>query len=511
VGPDQRTRWGSLMDELVARGRAVRRIDGEPSGRIERWHAAEATVAVEVLLSGVATKHRGNDVFPEQVATTLLRGHLELHSPVTVSQLAAITGLCETLLTVGLLALENEGSAIQGSFSASRSLANSPSTPEPDGPPAGARVEWCSRRLLARMHARSRRTRRRAVEPISPDLFLRFLTRWQHLAPGTQAVGPVGLQRVLEQLQGWEAAVASWEPDLLANRVKDYHQSWIDRLCHDGEIQWLRLSPQAANDPERRGGRVSKATPVSIVHRHDLGWLLAAHRGSVPTPRPTKGAVAEIVAVMDAHGPRFLTELVADTGRLPSDVEGALWEGVARGLFTADGFEAVRHRTAPPGEQRRQARQTRALSRLRRSGVSAAGAGRWSLVPPVADLDPARRDDMVEALADQLLQRWGVIFYDLAAHERLAVPWRDLQWALRRFEDRGLVRGGRFVKGFSGEQFALPEAVEMIDITRRRASKPTGGKGYVEVCGTDPLNLTGVVIPGPRTPARRTEMVRLPC
>ncbi len=511
VGNDERARWGSLMEDLIKRGRAVRRID-----EFEQWHAAEAAADVEVLLTGIASK----DTFPEHVATTMLRGYLELHSPVTVSQLESITGLSETLLTVGLLALEAEGSAIQGSFTKPNAIRTNQTAEQVAG--TSSPVEWCSRRLLARMHARSRKTRRRAVEPISPELFIKFLTRWQHVAPGTQAVGPAGLQKVLGQLQGWEAAAASWEPEILSTRIKGYQRPWIDQLCHDGHLQWLRLSPRVIReDGNARGrsgsgrGSLSKVTPISLLFRDDLPWLLAAHRGSTTAATPAMGAVAEIAEVLTEHGPRFLTELTADTGRLASDIEGALWEGVALGLFTADGFEAVRTLMAPPAEQRREARRMRSLSRLRQGGGRASGAGRWSLVPPATNLDPAERDDMVEALADQLLQRWGVLFYDLVAYENtrggLAVPWRDLQWALRRFEDRGLVKGGRFVNGFSGEQFVLPEAAEAIKITRTRASKASGGKGYVEVTGSDPLNLTGVILPGPRTPARRTEVVRLPC
>ena len=381
AGAQEQRVWGVLMDELVLRGRAVRRfdevVDGAGSDRIERWHAAEAATQVEVLLTGEPAEIAvGGDLVsthPEEVATSLLRGHLELHSPVTAAQLATLTGLSDTLITVGLLALEAEGSAIQGWFTRSKPTTESPPAQaieteiasKPGQQPA-ENPEWCSRRLLARMHARSRRTRRRAVEPISPDLFLRFLTRWQHVAPGTQVTSPLGLQRVLEQLQGWEAAIASWEPNLLGSRVKGYQQSWMDRLCHDGQVQWLRLSPRVVDESVSTGGRydraagrrtrasgsgrggLSKATPVSVIHRHDLSWLLAAHRGSTMASVPAKGSVAEIVQALDEQGPRFLNELASDTGRLPSDVEGALWEGVARGLFTADGFEAARNATASP-------------------------------------------------------------------------------------------------------------------------------------------------------------------
>ncbi|MEL7156755.1 MAG: hypothetical protein AAFN30_09170, partial [Actinomycetota bacterium] len=542
--------WALLMAELEARGRAVRQTDAgtgtgtgtgvgarapgaDPAAVPEAgewWYASESADQVEVLQSGVASA----EWFPEQVAATVLRGHLELYSPVTAAALADITGLAPTPLQVGLATIEAEGSALQGWFTVDRAEAQAAADrAKTDDSVVVPPVEWCSRRLLARMHGRSRQTRRRAADPVTPEQFVRFLTRWQHVAPGTQVTSPAGLARILEQLQGWEAAVAAWEPDILRARITGYQLPWIDRLCHDGEIQWLRLNPRTMDDPDKRGAGPSKATPVSIVYRHDLRWLLPAVRGSALAAVPAVGPVAEIAGALADHGPRFLTELVADTGRLPTDVESALWEGVARGLFTADGFESIRNLTDP--SRARAERQTRALSKLRRSGVRAAqGAGRWSLVPgsgpsvdpaacasasasaptgdtlesvdeggPGSDLD---RDEMVEALADQLLQRWGVLFYDLVANEQLAVPWRDLQWALRRLEDRGLVKGGRFVKGFSGEQFALAEAVDGL---RQVVKTPPTGR-TVCVSGSDPLNITGLLLPGVRTPARRTEVVQLP-
>jgi ATP-dependent Lhr-like helicase len=312
--------------------------------------------------------------------------------------------------------------------------------------------------------------------------------------------------RVIAQLQGYETAVGAWEPQVLARRVRDYDPAWLDRLCHQGTVTWLRLRPPSLEDPDRRTAGATRATPVSLVLRADLPWLLAAHRGDAVPPAPAHGALAEILEALAERGACFASELVRCTGRLLSDIEAALWEGMARGLLASDGFEPVRavatgRREAPvsPAAARR--------SRIRSGGLPrpTETAGRWSLVPPpLADADP---DELAEALADQLLERWGVVFYDLVAAERPAIRWRDLQWALRRMEDRGLVAGGRFVRGCSGEQFALPQAAEALQALRR--AQPTGRT--VRVAGTDPLNLTGVVLPGPRVPARATESVDLLC
>ena len=371
------------------------------------------------------------------------------------------------------------------------------------------------------MHRRSRAGRRRAVEAVSPEVFVRFLTRWQHVAPGSQLASPRGLDEVIAQLQGWSAPVAAWEPELLSRRLVEHQPAWIDRLCHEGELQWLRPLPQHRSDPDRRGLGMSRATPITLVNRQDLPWVLAGWRGSAPPPIPAQGAVAEIVAVLGQWGPRFAADLAADTGRLPTDIERALWDAVARGLVTADGFGAIRSLTT---KARRRSRHPRSLSRLRRADLgSVRAAGRWALVPGVLPSPEAERgaegaghdrigalpdlepDDVAEAVADQLLQRWGVLFHDLVAAERLALPWREIQWALRRLEDRGLVLGGRFVKGCTGEQFALPEAADGLIESRRSSSTAT-----IEICGADPLNLTGIVLPGPRVPARRGTRVTVP-
>jgi ATP-dependent Lhr-like helicase len=307
---------------------------------------------------------------------------------------------------------------------------------------------------------------------------------------------------VIGQLQGYETAVGAWEPEVLARRVRGYDPAWLDRLCHQGEVTWLRLRPPAPDDPDRRLAGATRTTPVSLVLRADQPWLLAAHRGESAPAVPAWGAVAEVVEVLGHRGACFASELASATGRILADIEAALWEGMARGLLASDGFEPVRavasgRRQAPRGAPR--------LSRIRSGGLRPTEtAGRWSLVPPPAT--HVDREELAEALADQLLERWGVVFYDLVAAERPALRWRDLQWALRRMEDRRQVAGGRFVRGFTGEQFALPQAAEALQAIRRSA--PSGR--HLRLPGTDPLNLTGIVLPGERVPARATEWVELP-
>jgi ATP-dependent Lhr-like helicase len=308
--------------------------------------------------------------------------------------------------------------------------------------------------------------------------------------------------------------------------MRRYDPPWLDRLCHDGEVAWLRLTPRQRDDPDAPATAPSKATPIAVVLRDDLGWLLAAARSGSQPLEPTAGATAEIIEVLRGRGACFAGELAAATRRLPEDIERGLWDGVARGLIMSDGFGAIRARVAgrPPSGRPQPGRprpgvgagyrpRPQRFSRLSRfERATAASAGRWSLVPGVvtdgagsaeADLDRPDREELAETVAEQLLTRWGVVFRDLALRDSLRLPWRDLQWALRRLEDRGLVRGGRFVSGFSGEQYALPAAAEQLAHVRKL---PTTGE-LVTINATDPLNLVGLVVPGETVAAVRTNRV----
>ncbi|HLY64243.1 MAG TPA: DEAD/DEAH box helicase, partial [Chloroflexota bacterium] len=270
----------------------------------------------------------------------------------------------------------------------------------------------------------------------------------------------------------------------------------------DGGVAWGRLSerpdpPEATEEPSR-GLTPSRATPITLMIRDDLAWLLAAARGDAGPAVPGPGRTRDVLDALAARGALFQTDLTVATGRLPGEIEDALWDGVARGLLTADGFRAVRSLFA----QRSLAQTSLGRHRLRRGGqLASRTAGRWSLLPePASDCDP---DDLAEAVAEQLAARWGVVFRDLLARENIAVPWRDVLWAFRRLEARGLVRGGRFVNGFSGEQYAHPDAVDVLREVRKRPR----AEETIRLSAVDPLNLAGVILPGPRIPAVLTNTV----
>jgi ATP-dependent Lhr-like helicase len=305
-------------------------------------------------------------------------------------------------------------------------------------------------------------------------------------------------------LQGFEAAAGAWETELFSRRLAHYDPAWLDGLCHAGEVAWLRLTPRGCDDPVAPSAAVpSRATPTAVVLRSDLRWLLAAARSSDDSTAAVNPTTAEVLEVLGQRGASFATDLAALTRRSPAEVERALWDGVARGLVMCDGFAAIRalifSRARGGGPI---APRPWRLSALRRSVArTSAAAGRWSLVPAAeSDVD---RHDLAEAVAEQLLNRWGVVFRDLAVRDGLRLPWREVQWALRRLEDRGLVRGGRFVSGFSGEQYALPEAVEQL----ARVRKTPRSQEHVVVNATDPLNLVGLIVPGDTVAAVRTNQV----
>jgi len=361
-------------------------------------------------------------------------------------------------VTIALEALRSRGFAVAGEFESDR---------------GGL---WCARRLLARIHGYTRERRRAEVRPISQEEWHGFLESWLHAAPGTRRQGRAGLAELIEQLQGFEAPAGEWER-VFAERVESYRPEWLDDLCLSGEVVWGRLSvaepaaeadDPAAGEPRRSGKTPSRRTPITFMLRQDLPWLLQAHRGDAVPAEANAGSGREILDALRRHGAVFHSELQSLTGRLPTEVEEGLWDGVARGLVTADGFNAVRSLLrARTRFARRQRPNPRPGSRGRRGNWRQGVEGRWTLLPPAPPLDDV--EELAETVAWQLLFRWGIVFRDVYLKERLALPWREVLWALRRLEARGLIRGGRFVTGFTGEQFAEETTAPLLRRARQAA------------------------------------------
>jgi ATP-dependent Lhr-like helicase len=351
--------------------------------------------------------------------------------------------------------------------------------------------EWCDRRLLARIHRLTLGSLRKQIEPVTASQFMRWLLRWQHVAPGTQVLGERGTLEILNQLQGFEIPANAWERQILGRRIADYDPAILDQLCLTGAVGWGRLSPHPATLDDSASGKrrviPTSVAPITFFVREHSDWMTPRHP-STDLPEETRGLSPngkEVLNFLRHRGASFFADIVRGTGKLKSEVETALWELVAAGIVTADGFDNLRSLIDP---KRRSGHGHGRTTRPRHS------AGRWSLLytDPVED-----KTKSVEATCWMLLKRYGVVFRDLLARETILPKWRELQIAFRRLEDRGEIRGGRFVDGFLGEQYALPVAVESL-----RASKkvePTGET--LTLSAADPLNLVGILVPGERVPA----------
>jgi ATP-dependent Lhr-like helicase len=439
--------WRAWFDELVASGRA----QAFQRNAVEFW---------------VATERR--DAIDDTVAT--VRGWMECLGPITAEALSERLKLKLDDVQIALATLESEGQIFQGRYSA-----------KPHEP-----IEWCNRRILARIHHLTLGRLRREIAPVTAAQFHKFLARWQHLATSTQLHGADGVLQIVRQLQGFEIPASAWEESVLSRRISEYSPENLDDLCLSGEVAWARLSPHPALLDADRRVRPTRIAPISFFAREDADWLIDPSFGLVETVGLSHPA-REVFDALTLRGASFFADLVRETRRLPSEVEDALWELTAGGLVSADGFENLRALIDPKrrrGEGRGHTRRPRHA------------AGRWALVTRSATV--IAPEDRVRKFAAQLLLRWGVLFRDLLARESVSPPWRELLPMLRRMEAQGEIRGGRFVEGFTGEQFARPEAIDLLRAVRR---EQTTDHPRIDVAPADPLNLTGIILPGPRVSA----------
>ncbi len=415
----------------------------------------------ELRAAGRASVHGGRWVATERLdridnPKEIIRGWMDCSGPITAETLAERTGLGRADVEIALAHLEAEGQILQGRYR-----------------PNATDTEWCHRRILARIHRATLGKLRREIEPLSPLQFYRFLGRWHHLTPGSQLHGVEGLLQIVRQLQGYEIPAAAWESQILPRRIAQYSPDLLDDLCLSGEVMWARLTR-----PEGKV-RASRIAPVSLFQRSDAIWLMDP---AAPEADDLSHAAQDVIRELREHGAAFFQDLTTGAHRLATEVEDALWELVAAGLVTADGFENLRSLVDP---KRRRGEGRGRMARPRHA------AGRWALVRYRGEQPTGEK--RADSFARQLLLRWGVIFRDLLARESNAPPWRDLLPQLRRLEAQGEIRGGRFVDGFGGEQFARPEAVDLMR-SMRRANEEV----EIEVPNADPLNLSGILLPGTR-------------
>ncbi|MGH9493746.1 MAG: Lhr family helicase, partial [Candidatus Sulfotelmatobacter sp.] len=446
---------------------------------------------------------------------TLVSGWMSHIGPATASWLGGVLGLPASDIEKALLRMEAAGTVLRGNFTGAAGMrAGGPAPHEPE-------TEWCERRLLARIHRLTVGMLRKQIEPVTPAHFMRWLMRWQHAAPGSQVSGERGTLEVLQQLQGFEIPANAWERQILSRRVADYDPKWLDQLCLTGAVGWGRLSPHPATlesagppgTPRQRRVIPTSVAPITFFIREEADWMRLTEnphfsQKARETGDPVSGQKNRSVAASHptetekdgrglSHGARivfdflrlrgasFFADIVRGTDKLKAEIETALWELVAAGLVTADGFDNLRSLIDP---KRRAGQGSGRSVRPRHS------TGRWALLH--ADV-AAERPRAVEAACWMLLRRYGIVVRDLLSRESNLPSWRELLMAFRRLEDRGEIRGGRFVDGFLGEQFALPIAVESV---RAMRNLPLSGEA-ITLSAADPLNLVGILVPGERVPA----------
>jgi ATP-dependent Lhr-like helicase len=476
--------WHALFAAL-AQARRASRLAG---GAVALYAAAERLPELEALFPG-APRHPAIDPPAEyrrawrreDALVEIVRDRLQACGPIAASALGVPLGLAPPEIEAALARLEAEGSVLRGRFT-----------------PGAAQPEWCERRLLARIHRYTVNRLRAEIEPVEPRDFQRFLFHWQRVAPEARVEGVDALAGVVSQLEGFEAPAAAWETEILPARVNEYEPAWLDSLSLAGRVAWLRLAA-AEHDGERAPSPL-RSTPIALVPRRTLGmWSALPAPGEAAAPGSRAQAVLDFVA---AHGASFFEEIAEGTRLLRSQVEEALAELVARGLANCDSFGGLRALLVP-SERRPSFAGERRKRRRRTALFGIEDAGRWAPLRRRADGPapaPAGASDpqAVEHVARVLLKRYGVVFWRLTAREAAWLPpWRELLRCYRRLEARGEIRGGRFVAGLSGEQFAAPEAVGLLrDVRRRERSGALLG-----ICAADPLNLVGILTPGARLPA----------
>ena len=472
--------WNEHFDRLAAERRAGR---AQVGGAVY-WVTAERASAFRqifpsAVFDGPLADLPAAEISQEEAQLAVITGWMAHAGPVTATQLTSVLGVSPSDVDKALLRLETSGIVLRGNFTDT----------------ASGETEWCERRLLARIHRLTLGQLRKQVEAVTPAQFMNWLFRWQHVAPSTQLLGERGLLEALRQLQGFEAPANSWERQILARRVANYDPRELDQLCLTGAVGWGRLSPHPATLEMPTDGKrrvvPSSVAPITFFARDESEWMIPQRESGEAETSSLSPDAATVLQFLRQRGASFFSDIVRGTGKLKSEVETALWELVAGGLLTADGFDNLRALIDP---KRRSGQGSGRSTRPRHS------TGRWSLL---YSGDAADRNAALEAICWMLLRRYGIVFREVLTRESILPKWREVLITFRRLEDRGEIRGGRFVSGFLGEQFALPVAVESLRAMRKQ--EPSGE--IITVAAADPLNLVGILVPGDRVASNSGKFV----
>jgi ATP-dependent Lhr-like helicase len=476
---DANASWNGWLLALAKDQRATR-VGGEAGGL---WTCAERLPQLRVVfpdapLSPPIVSPPGWEVTEhtrDSSVVELIRARLGGLGPATVAALAQALPVPRAEIDVALLQLEGEGVAMQGRFTTNE---------------AAAEIEWCERHLLARIHRYTLAKLRKEIEPVEPREFMRFLCDWQKVSKGTQVSGPEALAGVLAQLEGYEAPAAAWEGELLPTRVSDYSIAWLDDQCTAGRTLWTRLRAASVDAEAARAPASVRTTPIVLLPRRHAGHWTSLTSGADAAPLSSRAQ--RVLDHLGSHGASFFDDLVDGARLLQAELEDALAELVARGRIHCDSFAGLRALLIPASRRTGGRRGGR-----RASLFGLQDAGRWAAVPVAVEPSRVVATGTAEHVARTLLRRYGVVCWRLLEREAAWLPpWRELVRVLHRLEARGEIRGGRFIAGLSGEQFALPEAIALMRQVRRRARDGA----FVCVSAADPLNLAGTLLPGEKVP-----------
>jgi ATP-dependent Lhr-like helicase len=499
--------WHSLAEELIGHHRAAVASWTTTDGEFRAYVAAERSDLMRLAIPAISFTpplelplgFQELAASEEDALKKIVQGWLEVSGAVTDAGLSGRLGIAVSKINSALIALESAGVVMRGQFTEQAARTNG--------------EEWCDRVLLARIHRLTLGRMRKEIEPVSAAEFMDFLLAWQHLTPERKLRGREGVLRVIEQLQGLELPAPAWEQHVLPARMEQYDPADLEHLCLGGVVAWGRLrseSDSAASTKQDIGRRKkprrllapARNAPIAFLLRDELDWFLEAQTLRYEQIQTLSPMALEVARYLERHGASFLADIARGTGILKVKVEEALWQLVAHGLATGDGIAGLRVLLTP--EHKRVERRRLRLISGGRSVERAMPVGRWSLWRQPGARVEIRSEEIVERQARQLLARYGIVFRDLIARESNMPPWRSLLGVYRRLEARGEIRGGRFVNGFVGEQFALSAAVEMLRANRRQE---TAHQTPVILSAADPLNLVGIVSPGTRLSAYSNQAV----